>query len=97
VLLLNECFLLFISLFTKSGNFWIHPHTLVCLFQNSHRWQNWACFPFDWNSPIQPTFFRWRLCTNMGNWETWRTWKSDDRGILTPFPLFCMVQDFFIC
>jgi hypothetical protein len=30
VLLLNECLLLlFISLSTQSGNFWIHPHTLV--------------------------------------------------------------------
>jgi hypothetical protein len=26
VLLLNECLLLFISLSTQSGNFWIHPH-----------------------------------------------------------------------
>jgi hypothetical protein len=26
VLLLNECLLLFISLSTLSGNFWIHPH-----------------------------------------------------------------------
>jgi hypothetical protein len=25
VLLLNECLLLFISLSTQSGNFWIHP------------------------------------------------------------------------
>jgi hypothetical protein len=26
MMLLNECLLLFISLSTQSGNFWIHPH-----------------------------------------------------------------------
>jgi hypothetical protein len=28
VLLLNECLLLFISLSTQCGNFWIHPRTI---------------------------------------------------------------------
>jgi hypothetical protein len=28
VLLLNDCLLLFISLSTQSGNFWIHPRIL---------------------------------------------------------------------
>jgi hypothetical protein len=28
VLLLNECLLLFTSLSTQSGNFWIHPRTV---------------------------------------------------------------------
>jgi hypothetical protein len=32
VLLLNEC-LLFISLSTQSGNFWIHPRTLGLLLK----------------------------------------------------------------
>jgi len=32
VLLLNECLLLFISLSTQSGNFWIHPRTYLYPF-----------------------------------------------------------------
>jgi hypothetical protein len=35
VLLLNECLLLFISLSTQSGNFWIHPRTSVLLGKDS--------------------------------------------------------------
>jgi hypothetical protein len=32
VLLLKECLLLFISLSTQSGNFWIHPRMYVCMY-----------------------------------------------------------------
>jgi hypothetical protein len=55
VLLLNECLLLFNSLMTQSGNFWIHPHICICGTQVAHIQFNFDISQIFFNIDIHVT------------------------------------------